>query len=76
MCRMSAYFMVALSGAFAVSAHAETRTVLWQGQTIETNIREPARGPGLSREELLKMAREAAPVTPTYTPSKARQTEQ
>jgi hypothetical protein len=77
MCRMSSYFMVALSGAFAVSAHAETRTVIWQGQTIEANIKEPTRGPGLSREELLKMAGEAVPVKPVYTPpNKAGQTGQ
>ena len=76
MCRTSAYLMVAFAGAFAVSAHAETRAVSWQGQAIEANIGEPTRGLGPTREELLKMAREAVPATPAYTLPKATRTGQ
>jgi hypothetical protein len=61
--RMSAFLIVALTGAFAVSAQAETRAVSWQGQAIEANVGQPTRGLDISREELLRMAREAVPVT-------------
>ena len=76
MSRVSAYVIVALSSSFAISAHAETRSVSWQGQAIEASIAEPTRGIGPTREELLKMAREAVPATPTFIPPKARQTGQ
>ena len=64
--RMSACLVVALTGVFAVSAHAETRAVSWQGQAIEANVGQPTRGLDLTREDLLRMAREAVPVTPAY----------
>jgi hypothetical protein len=76
MYRMSAYLVVALTGAFAVSAHAETRNVSWQGQAIAANVGEPTRGLGPTREELLRMAREAVPAKPSYTLPKATQTGQ
>jgi hypothetical protein len=70
---MSACLIVALTGAFAVSAQAETRAVSWQGQAIEANVGQPTRGlGGLTRDDLLKMAREAVPATPTYTPPKTQ----
>ncbi len=72
--RKSACLMVALTGAFAVSAHAETRSISWQGQAIEANIGQPTRGIEPTREELLRMAREAVPATPAYTLPKASQT--
>lgn len=72
--RKSACLMVALTGVFAVSAHAETRSVSWQGQAIEANVGEPTRGIEPTREELLRMAREAVPATPAYTLPKAGQT--
>jgi hypothetical protein len=65
MTRMSVYLTVALTGAFAVSAHAETRSVSWQGQAIEASIAEPARGLGPSKEELMQMAHDAKPALPT-----------
>jgi hypothetical protein len=70
----SACLIVALTGAFAVSAHAETRSISWQGQAIEANIGQPTRGIEPTREELLRMAREAVPATPAYTLPKASQT--
>jgi hypothetical protein len=67
--------MVAFTGAFAASAQAETRAVSWQGQAIEASISEPTRGLGPSRDELLKMAREAVPVLPNRSlPNAAGQT--
>jgi hypothetical protein len=45
--------VVALTGAFAVSAHAETRAVSWQGQAIEANVEQATRGLDRSREDLL-----------------------
>jgi hypothetical protein len=74
MCRMSAFLIVALAGAFAVPAHAETRSVSWQGQAIEANVGEPTRGLGPTRDELFRMAREAVPATPNFPPPKATQT--
>ena len=66
MSRVSAYWIVAaLTGVFAVSAHAETRTLSWQGQQIEASVAEPTRGIGPSREELRRLAREAIPSVPT-----------
>ena len=76
MCRKSAYLMVALTGAFAASAHAETRSVSWQGQAIEANVGQPTRGLEPNREELLKMAREAVPVMPAHTIPKETKTGQ
>ena len=64
MYRMSACLIFALTGAFAVSAQAETRAVSWQGQAIEANVGQPTRGLDISREELLRMAREAVPAAP------------
>jgi hypothetical protein len=72
--RMSAYLIVALTGVFAVSAHAETRAVSWQGQAIEANVGEPTRGLGPTREELFRMAREAVPATTDQALPKATQT--
>jgi hypothetical protein len=66
--------MVAFTGAFAASAQAETRAVSWQGQAIEASISEPTRGLGPSRDELLKMAREAVPVLPNRSLPNAGQT--
>jgi len=57
--------MVALTGGFAVSAQAETRSVSWQGQAIEASISEPTRGLGPTRDELLEKARQAVPALPT-----------
>ncbi|HEX9169964.1 MAG TPA: hypothetical protein VF886_13755 [Roseiarcus sp.] len=75
MSRMSAYVVVALTGAFAVSAHAaETRSVSWQGQAIEASIGEPTRGIGPTQEELQTMVREAVPVTTTRALSGESQT--
>jgi hypothetical protein len=54
-----------LTSAFAASAHAETRSVSWQGQAIEASIAEPTRDLGPSREELMKMAHDAKPALPT-----------
>jgi hypothetical protein len=68
--------MVALTGAFAASAHAETRSVSWQGQAIEANVGQPTRGIEPTKEELLKMAREAVPATPAYTLPKGTKTGQ
>jgi hypothetical protein len=65
MSKMLVCLTVALTGAFAVSANAETRNVSWQGQAIEASVGEPTRGLGPSRDELMKMAREAVPSTPT-----------
>ena len=65
MSRMLVCLTIALTGAFAVSANAETRSVSWQGQAIEASVGEPTRGIGPSREELMRMAREAVPSTPT-----------
>lgn len=62
---LSVYVTIALTSAFAVSAHAETRSVSWQGQAIEASIAEPTRGLGPSREELMKMAHDAKPALPT-----------
>jgi hypothetical protein len=76
MSRMSAYWMVAVTGVFAVSAHAETRAVSWQGQAIEASVAEPTRGLGPSRDELMKMAREAVPAPPTRALLKATPTGQ
>jgi hypothetical protein len=71
MSRVSAYWIVAaLTGVFAVSAHAETRSLSWQGQQIEASVAEPTRGIGPSREELMRMAREAVPSVPTRTLTK------
>jgi hypothetical protein len=72
--RMSACLVAALTGAFAVSAQAETRAVSWQGQAIEANVGEPTRGLGPSRDELFRMAREAVPMTNEQAPAKAPQT--
>jgi hypothetical protein len=66
MCRMLGWITVAAAVALPLSAHAETRTLNWQGQDIAANLNEGTRGPGLSREKLLEMAREAVPLTPTY----------
>jgi hypothetical protein len=74
--RMSACLVVALTGAFVVSAHAETREVSWQGQAIEANVGQPTRGLDRSREDLLRMAREAVPVTPANTLPKTNHTGQ
>jgi hypothetical protein len=74
MSRISVCLMVAFTGAFAASAQAETRAVSWQGQAIEASISEPTRGLGPSRDELLKMAREAVPVTPNRSLPNAGQT--
>jgi hypothetical protein len=74
--RMSACLIVALTGAFAVSAHAETRAVSWQGQAIEANVGQPTRGLDISREDLLRMAREAVPATPAYPLPKTTHTGQ
>ena len=74
MCRMSAFLIVASAGAFAVPAHAETRSLSWQGQAIEANVGEPTRGLGPTRDELFRMAREAVPATPNFPPLKATQT--
>jgi hypothetical protein len=76
MSRMSVCLTVALTGAFAVSAHAETRAVSWQGQAIEASIGEPTRGLDPSRDELMKMAHDAVPVTPTRALPTAGQTGQ
>jgi len=76
MSRMSVCLTVAFAGAFAVSARAETRSVSWQGQAIEASISEPTRGLGPTRDELMKMAREAVPVAPTRALPKAGQTGQ
>lgn len=76
MSRKSAYLIAALAGAFAVSAHAETRSVSWQGQAIEANIGQPTRGIEPTKEELLKMAREAVPAVPAYTLPKETKTGQ
>jgi hypothetical protein len=65
MSRMLVCLTVVLTGAFAVSANAETRNVSWQGQAIEASVGEPTRGLGPSRDELMKMAREAVPSLPT-----------
>ena len=62
---LSVFLTVALTSAFAVSAHAETRSVSWQGQAIEASIAEPTRDLGPSREELMKMAHDAKPALPT-----------
>jgi hypothetical protein len=74
--RMSACLIVAFTGAFAVSAHAETRSVSWQGQTIEANVGQPTRGLDRSKEDLLRMAREAVPVPPDYVLPKTTHTGQ
>ena len=74
--RMSACLIVALTGAFAVSAQAETRAVSWQGQAIEANVGQPTRGLDRSREDLLRMAREAVPVTPSNSVPKGTHTGQ
>lgn len=74
MSRILVCLMVAFTGAFAASAQAETRAVSWQGQAIEASISEPTRGLGPSRDELLKMAREAVPVTPNRSLPNAGQT--
>jgi hypothetical protein len=76
MYRKSAYLMVALTSAFAASAHAETRSVSWQGQAIEANVGQPTRGIEPTKEDLLKMAREAVPATPAYTLPKETKTGQ
>jgi hypothetical protein len=68
--------MIAFTGTFAASAQAETRSVSWQGQAIEASLSEPTRGLGPSRDELMKMAREAVPVTPTRALPKTGQTGQ
>jgi hypothetical protein len=63
---LSVCLTLALTSAFAVSAHAaETRSVSWQGQAIEASIAEPTRGIGPSRDELMKMAHDATPSLPT-----------
>ena len=62
--KMSACLIIAFTGAFAVSAQAETRAVSWQGQAIEANVGQPTRGLDLSREDLMRMAREAVPAKP------------
>jgi hypothetical protein len=69
--RISAGLIAALTGAVAVSAHAETRAISWQGQAIEANVGEPTRGLGPSRDELFRMAREAVPMTNEQTAPKA-----
>ena len=74
--RMSACLIAAMTGALAVSAHAETRAVSWQGQAIEANVGQPTRGLDISREDLLRMAREAVPVPPASTPPKQTHTGQ
>ncbi len=62
---LSVCLTLVLTSAFAVSAHAETRSVSWQGQAIEASIAEPTRGIGPSRDELMKMAHDAKPSLPT-----------
>jgi hypothetical protein len=76
MTRMSVCLTIALTGAFAASAHAETRNVSWQGQAIEASVGEPARGLGPTRDELYKMAREAVPAMPARALTKQSQTGQ
>jgi len=76
MCRVSGCLAVVLTAAFAVSAHAETRSVSWQGQAIDANVGQPTRGLDRSREDLLRMAREAVPVPPANVPPKTTHTGQ
>lgn len=66
MCRVLVFVIATASAMSLLAARAEEeRQVTWEGQELSVSVSESTRGPGLSREKLLEMAKKSVAIMPT-----------